>query len=179
MKVSAWVIWQVIDTHHSDFNDKERRPVTLRGAYWGLGYADHYDETIHVGKRYYAFGQYSRYIRPGDRIIGSRAADSSGELYARKVLSAYNKETGKVAIVVYNDSAKEVSYQFDLTAFPKLNSSKVRVVRTSGAYNAGENWTESDAIALRDKKFDARLAPYSITTFVIAGTGKDAELPVK
>lgn len=167
LQASAWVIWQVIDSHHSDFDTKERNGFTLKGGYWGLGYADHFTNKIVLGKRYYAWGQYTRYIRPGDRYVYSTG----------KTLAAYNKESGKITVVVYNDTAKAQEYVFDLSSFEKIPSNTVRIIRTSGELNQGENWTEIPSIPITGKQFKATVKPFSITTYVIPGTGASGILP--
>ena len=158
MMPSAWVIWLVVDRHRSDFNRMERNNTSLRGAYWGTGIFDHIEGKLLLGKRYYAFGQFTRYIRPGDRIIASSPS----------TLAAYNRESGKIVVVAYNDSAAERPMTFDLSAFNQIPADSAKVIRTSGAVNAGENWNEDiPAVPVRDKKLAVQLAPYSITTFVI------------
>jgi len=161
MMPSAWVIWLVIDRHRSDFNNMERNNTSLKGAYWGTGICDHIEEKLLLGKRYYAFGQFTRYIRPGDRIIASSPS----------TLAAYNRESGKIVIVAVNSSANERPMTFDLSAFNQIPAASAKVIRTSGAVNAGENWNEDiPAVPVRDKKLAVQLAPFSITTFVIEKT---------
>ena len=159
MMPSAWVIWQVIDRHRSDFSMAERSNTSLAGGYWGLGIADHFTEQILLGKRYYAFGQFTRYIRPGDRIIAS----------SRNTLAAWNRESGRIVVVAINVTGAERPLAFDLSEFKSIPADAAKVIRTSGQVNAGENWNEDiPAVPIRDKRLAVRLAPYSITTFVIA-----------
>ena len=158
MRPSAWVLWQVIDRHRSDFSAAERANTSLSGSYWGLGIADHFEGKLLLGKRYYAFGQFTRYIRPGDRIIAS----------SPYTLAAYNGESGRIVIVAVNDSGSERPVTFDLRAFDRIPADSAKIIRTSGPVNAGENWNENiPAVPVRLKTLDVRLAPYSITTFVI------------
>ena len=159
MRPSAWVLWQVIDRHRSDFNAAERANISFAGSYWGLGIADHFEEKLLLGKRYYAFGQFTRYIRPGDRIIATSSPSA---------LAAYNRESGKIAIVAVNEHAEEQPMTFDLGAFDRIPADSAKVIRTSGRVNAGENWNENiPAVPVRRKKLSVHLAPFSITTFVI------------
>jgi len=158
MRPSAWVIWQVIDRHRSGFNAAERANTSLSGSYWGLGIADHFEEKILLGKKYYAFGQFTRHIRPGDRIIAS----------SPYTLAAYNRESGRIAIVAVNDSGTERPVTFDLRAFDRIPADTAKVIRTSGPLATGENWNEDiPSVPVRLKTFFVRLAPFSITTFVI------------
>ena len=158
MMPSAWVIWLVIDRHRSDFNLMERNNVSLNGAYWGLGIFDHIEGRVLLGKKYYAFGQFTRYIRPGDRIIAS----------SPNTLAAYNRDSGRIAIVAVNSTANDRPMTFDLGAFDRIPADSAKVVRTSGPVNAGENWNEDiPPVPVRDKKLSVQLRPFSITTFVI------------
>ena len=56
-------------------------------GYWGLAAANHDDETIAVSMKYYAYGQLSRYIRPGYTIIGTNKTGTT--------LAAYDKTSRK------------------------------------------------------------------------------------
>jgi len=159
MRPSAWVLWQVIDRHRSDFNAAERASTSLAGSYWGLGIADHFEGKLLLGKRYYGFGQFTRYIRPGDRIVATTSPS---------VLAAYNRESGMIAIVAVNEHAETQPLTFDLGAFDRIPANSAKVVRTSGQVNTGENWNEDiPAVPVRGKKLSVQLAPFSITTFVI------------
>lgn len=161
MMPSAWVIWLVVDRHRSDFNNMERNNTSLKGAYWGTGICDHIEEKLLLGKRYYAFGQFTRYIRPGDRIIASSPS----------TLAAYNRESGKIVVVAVNSNAEERPMTFDLSAFRQIPATSAKVIRTSGQVNEGENWNENiPPVPVRDKKLSVQLAPFSITTFVIEKT---------
>ena len=62
--------------------EKSWKSTTANG-YWGLAAANHDDETITVSMKYYAYGQLSRYIRPGYTIIGTNKAGTT--------LAAYDK----------------------------------------------------------------------------------------
>lgn len=158
MRPSAWVLWQVIDRHRSDFNAAERANTSVAGSYWGLGIADHFEEKLLLGKRYYAFGQFTRYIRPGDRIIAS----------SPYTLAAYNSESARIVIVAVNDSGTERPVTFDLRAFDRIPADFAKVIRTSGPANRGENWNEDiPPVSVFHNMLPVRLAPYSITTFVI------------
>ena len=158
LRPSAWVIWLVVDRHYSDFDAKERGYAEPRLKYWGTAVADHFSKRLIIGKRYYAFGQFTRFIRPGDRIVGS--SDFS--------VAAINPKQNKIVIVALNaeESGKRVS--FDLSAF-RNPGTKAKAVRTSGPWNAGENWTEIDPVPVKNKRLDVVLAPYSITSFVVRG----------
>lgn len=165
LQASAWVLWQVVASYYDGVKDRFR--PSLAGGYWGLSYSDHTTSKVVLGKKYYACGQYTRYIRPGDRVIAS----------SRKTLAAYNKENGKIVIAVYNETNANQEYTIDLSLFDKIPSTKARVFTTSGRVNGGENWAEGTPVALDGKNLKFTVAPLSIATYVIPGTGAGTELP--
>lgn len=157
---SAWVMWQVIDNHISDegYNgNKDTGMVNLQGGFWGAAVADHNREKIILTQKYYAIGQFTRYIRPGATII--HCGDAS--------LAAYDEERQELVIVVINSSDKDLYCQFNLSAFDKVGK-EVKVVRTSGSVIKGESWAELENIQINEKKFVGELKSNSITTYIIS-----------
>ncbi len=78
---SSWILWQVIDNHISKdgYNGKkDSGMVNLNNGYWGIAVADHDNQNIILTQKYYAFGQFSRYIRPGYTIIAGSDNSVSG-----------------------------------------------------------------------------------------------------
>ena len=159
---SAWILWQGIDNHVSSegyMGNQDFGMPDLSGGYWGLTVVDHDNEEIHLTKKYYAFGQFSRYIRPGYRII---TAAGNG------VLAAYSEEEQKLVIVVVNAEETDKEVGFSLAGF-RYGGGSAEVIRTSGE----ENWAVLPNIAVQQDMLRAVLAPYSITTFVV----DNVELP--
>jgi O-glycosyl hydrolase len=166
MMPSAWVLWNIVDFHRdSKFTDPQgrRSEVTTRlsqdGGIWGMSMADHDTQEILLTQKYYVFGQFTRYINPGDTIIAS-----SGD-----TLAAYNRESGAIKIAAVNAGMAARHYTFDLSAFEKTGPS-AGAIRTSGAFDGGEHWAEAGSIPVRNRRFECDLAPYSVTTFVIGGS---------
>jgi len=153
---SAWILWQGIDNHISSEgymgNQDSGMPDLSRG-YWGLTVVDHDKEEILLTKKYYAFGQLSRYIRPGYRIL---AATDYG------VLAAYSEEEQKLVIVAVNVEETEREVGFSLESF-RYGGGTAEIIRTS----QNENWAVLPAIPVQEDMLRASLAPYSITTFVV------------
>ncbi|ORX86613.1 glycoside hydrolase, partial [Anaeromyces robustus] len=139
LRASAWVLWQVIDNHIS---------------YWGVAVADHDNDNIILTQKYYGFGQFSRYIRPGYTIIGS---------YNNSV-AAYDNEGKKLVIVATNTAGSNKIVDFDLSTFTSVGYN-VRVIRTSGSMSNGEHWAELTPLIPYGKGFNAELKANSITTF--------------
>ena len=153
---SAWILWQGIDNHVSSEgymgNQDSGMPDLSRG-YWGLTVVDHDNEEIILTKKYYAFGQLSRYIRPGCRILTTTQ---------KGVLAAYDEEKQQLVIVALNEEETELEVGFPLDGF-RYGGGTAEVIRTS----MSENWAELPSIPAQSDMLRATLAPYSITTFVV------------
>ena len=156
---SAWVLWQVIDTHISRDGvggRKDSGMPDVTGGYWGTATADHDRGEIVLTQKYYVLGQFSRYIRPGMRVF------ACGE----DLLCALGD--GKIVLVAVNAGGRK-PLRVDLSAFGPV-SGPVAAVRTSGSMKNGEHWQRLDPLEADGTGFDAVLAPSSVTTFVIEGS---------
>ena len=164
LEPSAWVLWQVIDTHISKEGYKGRRdggPLRTRGGYWGTACANHDTGEILLTQKYYAFGQFSRYIRPGSTLILCPTEPRSGI----KVLAAKNRK--QLTIVCTNTTNQEKELVMDLSEFKPKGS--VKRIRTSGQFQDGEHWSETDLGKIKDSNLKVKLIPNSVTTFLIRG----------
>ena len=153
---SAWILWQGIDNHISSegyMGNQDSGAPDLSRGYWGLTVVDHDNQEIYLTKKYYAFGQLSRYIRPGYRILTTTDYG---------VLAAYSEEEQKLVIVVVNVEETDREVGFSLAGFC-YDGGTAQVIRTSQE----ENWAELPNIPVQKDMLRAVLAPYSITTFVI------------
>ena len=161
LRASSWIIWQLIDNHISKdgYNGKkDSGMINVNGGYWGLAVADHDKNEIILTQKYYAFGQFSRYIRPGYTIIGAYNG----------AVAAHDSTGKKLVIVATNTDGSDKSTDFDLSAFSKVGSS-VSVIRTSGSMSNGEHWAELEPLSTNGKGFNASLKANSITTFIVEG----------
>ncbi len=158
LKCSAWVIWQIVASYISQHEYKGRRDMPcmpdLEKGYWGVAFADMDKEEIYLTQKYYAFGQFSRYIRPETLLI---KVDN-------RTIACYDKRNKKIHIVCVNDNAdsREVSFSFD--GFTVCDGS-VKAVRTSGSLAEGEQWKEIPSAELKGNSFKATLQGNSITTY--------------
>lgn len=154
---SAWVMWQLIDSHISKKGYKGKvdfgMPNLLDG-YWGVAVADHDNEKVILTKKYYAMGQFTRYIRPGSRII--HCGDNS--------LASYNEKDGTLSIVVVNTEKEDVAFDIDVSEFC-FNGGKVKVIRTSGNMENGENWKVLPDMCVENGRICGKLKGYSVTTY--------------
>ncbi len=165
MQPAAWVMWDIIDKHKDadfkapDGSTPEKNAVTnYNDSLWGVGMADHDTEELVLTQKYYAFGQFTRYIEPGDTIIASSGS----------TLAAYNKKTGDIKIVANNSSASDKPCVFDLSAFTNVGST-VNEIRTNN--NGTEKWAEiTGEASLNDKKLSTTLKAQTITTYVVKGS---------
>ncbi|MBR4040284.1 MAG: hypothetical protein IKJ11_09335 [Clostridia bacterium] len=156
---SAWVMWQVIDSHISaeGYNgNRDTGMVDVSGGFWGTAVADHDSEEIILTQKYYGFGQFTRYIRPGSRLIPC----------TKDALAAYDPDAQTLTVVLLNPSDRDKTLALDLSAFA-VRSSAVSAVRTSGSMADGEHWTPVDGVTAADSRIVTTLTPNSITTLIV------------
>jgi O-glycosyl hydrolase len=162
MLPSAWIMWDAVDLH-VDTNNKwdtctreEADKIIEEGTpFWGIAIADHDTQELLLSKKYYAYGQFSRYIRPGYTLV-----DSSDFTVA-----AVNPVDKSAVIVAINTNSDDLKWEFDLSKFD-VGTESITAIRTS----ADEDWadvTDCVGISLDGSKFTALVKGSSITTFVI------------
>ena len=138
MKASAWVDWQIGDPAEN----------------WRSLALNHSKQTFTPNARYYMHAAFSRFIRPGSRIIDS---DNGNTLAALR-------EDGALVLVVRNGGSSDAKYSFDLSGFDKIGSSaKVYRFELPGSLSA-----QSD-IAVSGKALSMTAPAQTITTMVIDG----------
>ena len=160
---SAWILWQVIDSHISRdgwLGRQDSGMPDLSGGYWGTAVADHDREQLILTMKYYVFGQFTRYIRPGSRLI--RISDQA--------VAAEDPQTHTISLVVINTGDAERPVRVDLSRFGDAVApgTPVRVIRTSGSMESGEHWASLPDLAADEGGFSAVLAPWSVTTYLIS-----------
>ena len=163
LEPSAWVLWQVIDTHISKDGYMGRRdggPLRTQGGYWGTACANHDTGEILLTQKYYAFGQFTRYIRPGSQLILCPTDRRSGV----KALAAKAKKT--LTLVCTNTTSEPKEVEFNTEGL-KLKG-QVRQIRTSGQFSDGEHWAETTLPKVNGSTLDVTLAPNSVTTFIVS-----------
>ena len=135
-------------------------PLRTQGGYWGTACANHDTGEILLTQKYYAFGQFSRYIRPGSQLILCPTERRSGI----KALAAKAKK--QLTIVCTNTTAQEKEISLDLSDFKVKGN--VKQIRTSGQFQDGEHWSETDLGKIKDSNLQVTLIPNSVTTFQIS-----------
>lgn len=156
---SAWVLWQVIDKHICKEGYKGRQDsgmIDITQGFWGTAVADHDNCDVVLTQKYYAFGQFTKYIRPGSTIIHC-GGDS---------LAAYNPKDKSLSIVIINKSDKDKKANISLSQFDSVGDT-VHATRTSGSMENGEHWSPLDDIYTYGKGFVTDIKGNSVTTFVV------------
>ena len=177
MQPSAWIMWDAVDIHVDSQNKYDYASedamyndigMDKGNGFWGIAIADHDTSDLLLTKKYYAYGQFSRYIEPGDTLI------ASGD----NTVCAYDKKDNKAVIVAVNTAGTDKTWKYNLADFTKIGS-KVTAIRTSGTLKDGENWadvSDSDNIMVDQsaKTVTATAKANSITTYVIDGVTYDS-----
>jgi hypothetical protein len=64
-------MWDIVDSHKdSSFTTPDgtkseaNNSLNVTGSLWGVGMADHDTQTLELSNKYYAFGQFTKYINP-------------------------------------------------------------------------------------------------------------------
>ncbi len=137
MMPTAWVYWQVIDG----------------GSGWGCIDMDlnAKSQTYKINQKYYAFSQFTKFIRPGAKFISIGDSNSVCALNGSQLV-----------IVTVSDSDQTSTY--DLSRFTKLGK-KAMVYQTS----ATEKGMNLPAVQVKDGSLTLDLPAKSITTMVING----------
>ena len=171
---TAWVAWQAVDgpVDGGDITDL-----------WGLVWANitpgapravdcPYDErdpdyptALCYPKRYWVMGNYSRYVRPGYRMLRS----TDGNTFA-----AYDAGAHRLVLVVTNPNADTASRDLDLSRFASVGPS-AQVHRTDGTHNLAT----MPAVATRGGTLPVTLPPKSVTTYVLPATMRAADAPAE
>lgn len=159
---SAWVIWQIVAAYISQYPDAKGRfdmksLPDLTNGFWGTAFADIDKEEIILTKKYFAFGQFTRFIRPGMSVIHT---DDN------RFIAAYDNKCKRLIIVSVNAEDKIADIIFETVGFD-IHNKKITAVRTSGNMSDGENWNIIYSGSLNDTEFSAKLKEHSITTFII------------
>jgi O-glycosyl hydrolase len=146
-RAAAWIYWQFADN---------------AGA-WGFvnNRMDGRDPRYRLTRKFHVMAQFSRFIRPGCRILQGSDDDS---------LVAYDNGRRQLIIVTVNErsSSHRVTYKLQGVA---TTAGTVAVYRTSQQ----EDVASQPVLTLINDQFTATLPARSVTTFVIAGLGLHSE----
>lgn len=163
LEPSAWVLWQAIE-------DEVNMNADHENSNWGLIQVDFDPNDFntlkwHKNKKYYVMGNYSKFIRPGYKIINANNENT---------LAAVDEGGSKVVVIYTNRSQKEQVVDFDLSGFSKIGEN---ATATPFVTSATQNIEQMGSIDIEGKTLNATVGPKSVTTFVIesvSGVNSDA-----
>ncbi len=160
LRPNAWVFWQAVEPlqfcvwyrfTYGLMQAAADAPVEWQGRTYRPG------EFI-VSKAFWAMMQYSRFIRPGFRFIGT------DDFWTVAALSPDGK---RLVLVVHNDQKTPRSLAFDLTGFDRV-SAKAQVFRTmDDADGIAWNCRPMPDAAVRDRRLQDTIPARSVTTYVV------------
>lgn len=139
---AAWVSWQ---------------PIGFGGCGGNWGFVvvpwEPGKEKWYFTRQGFTFQNYSKFIRPGARIILGGY---------NKTLAAYHPQNKTLTLVVWNELEKDYSFVFDLSKFVKTGS-YAEIYRTS----QNEDFMTLPSLAITNKKLLAEAKARSVTTYFI------------
>ncbi|MET9083933.1 glycoside hydrolase [Streptomyces sp. NPDC004237] len=126
--------------------------------YYDPDYATNGNQSLYFTKRYYALGQYSKFVTPGSVAHNVTGAPAGVEV------SAYNRD-GKWVVVVNNHNITDTPLSLHFNSGTPVRAAQA--VRTS----ATEDWAGVAKPSVSAGTVSATLAARSITTYVLDGKG--------
>ncbi len=159
LQPNAWVYWQPVEPDVPEYG-------------WGLinaNYIDTRDQMsaektplVRVNRKFYVYGQFTRYLRPGYQLIGIDEPNS---------IAAYDRGSHKLVIVKVTGDAPETA-QLDLSSFSAVGD-HVQLIATTTAPGAGvPDWKQHTETVKIESRGELRvvavhLHPKSIYTLAI------------
>ncbi|MFJ4784948.1 glycoside hydrolase [Streptomyces sp. NPDC088794] len=126
--------------------------------YYDPDYATDGNQSLYFTKRYYALGQYSRFVKPGSVAHNVTGVPDGVEV------STYDRD-GKWVVVVNNHNATDTPLSLHFNSRTPVRASQA--VRTS----ATEDWAKVAKPSVSSGTASATLAGRSITTYVLDQKG--------
>ncbi|WP_280896137.1 MULTISPECIES: glycoside hydrolase [unclassified Streptomyces] len=127
--------------------------------YYAPNYAANGNQTLYFTKRYYALGQYSKFVRPGAVAHNVTGVPDGVEV------STYD-DHGKWVVVANNHNTTDTAVNLHFNSKAPVRASKA--VRTS----ATESWANVTKPAVRGGTASATLPARSVTTYVLDQKGR-------
>jgi O-glycosyl hydrolase len=156
-KTEMWGALFMADSIRLDLRDLGAESWVLWQPDWNVIAFDPQGGAPRLKKQFYALAQYTRFIRPGFRIV------SAGE--ARNTLAAYSYRSRRLVLVTTNWDAATQN-DLDLTAFGKLPAAAT-VYRTTA--EEGADLKQDKLTISRNGHLLDPLPLRSVTTYVIDG----------
>jgi galactan endo-1,6-beta-galactosidase len=161
LQPTAWVYWQPVEPDVGDFG-------------WGLINANYVDtkdqpsqqktELVRVNRKFFVFGQFTRYLRPGYHLIEVADPDS---------IAAFDPRSSRLVVIkVTGNSAAPI--KLDLSNLTSVRDTIHMIATTTDPSATVPDWKQHNQglqLAKRDgrKLLEANLYPKSVYTFVVQG----------
>jgi galactan endo-1,6-beta-galactosidase len=159
LRPSAWIYWQPVEPDVPDYG-------------WGLinaNYLDTHDQPsadktplVRVNRKFYVYGQFTRYLRPGCRIIDMDDPSS---------IAAYDRQAQKLTVIKVTGEVPERT-KLDLSTFSLLGNEVQLIATTTAPGGTVPDWKQHVEMVRIDKTgkepgVTVQLYPKSIYTFII------------
>ncbi len=153
LRPAAWIFWQAVENWAHNINSNHN---------WGLIHANFEEEGAQglgefdytTNKKFYVMGQYSKFIRPGDRQI---------RIDQDRAVAFINRNGDRLVIVQTNEEEEPFDFQYDLSRFASIEG-PVEAYRTS----ASENLERLEPMEVSSEgHLDTTAPARSVTTFLI------------
>jgi hypothetical protein len=122
---------------------------------------DQNTSLIRVNGKFWAFGQFTRYIRPGYRIIGIGDSNS---------IAAYDSESHKLVFITVTGDAQQ-TIQYDLSMFKAVGETAQVIATTTAPETGIPDWKQHvEVVRLGGggaRNLTFTLYPRSVYTFLI------------
>lgn len=158
LRPNAWIYWQAVEPDVPEYG-------------WGLINANYIDTNdqlrteksalVRVNRKFYVYGQFTRYLRPGYQILGTDEPSS---------IAAYDRASHKLVIVKVTGNSPETT-KLDLSDFSVLSDNVQLIATTTVPATGLPDWKQhADTVKIgsREQKLvTTHLYPKSIYTYVI------------
>lgn len=150
LRPTAWIYWQPVEPYsawgfvNAAYGDAADEKSSTRG------------EPLWVYYKYYVFAQFSRFLRPGYKIIGSSDANS---------VVAYHSGDKKLVLITVNyGKAQSIVYDLSRVALVPDGDAAITTTQTDGS-----KLLAGSSVGLRGKKLTVRAEANSVHSIVISG----------
>jgi galactan endo-1,6-beta-galactosidase len=153
---SGWVYWQPVEPDVEAYG-------------WGMMNANYVDTgdkksadlttpLVRINRKFFVYGQFTRFIRPGYQIVPISDEHS---------IAAYDAKANRLVIVTVNPG-KERTATYDLSAFRRVGQTGRQIATTTAPGSGVPDWLQHSSTQSVDstRKFRSTLYPNTIYTFV-------------
>lgn len=141
LNAEAWVYWQAVEDEAGNHNHG-----LIHANFWGT-------EDYWITKQYYAFANFSKFIRKGAVILDSKDDN---------IVAAYNEKESRLILVFINDGEIKKEFLCDLSSF-RILGKNVAVYKTS----ENDNLAKDKDIFIINKSLKLDVAAKSIYTYLV------------